>query len=126
MSGTNEIEVLADSQVTILSERRRHAAWGAARGTASEAGTNLYIERRSARLPLPDKITFHAHAGDGELADLDASPLPHVLRARRRRVTHVPVGVAVGSRSTRAQATGCGARRRAAGAMAARMNRQSR
>jgi len=47
MSGTNEIEVLADSQVTILSERRRHAAWG------------------SARLPLPDKITFHAHAGDG-------------------------------------------------------------
>ncbi len=65
MSGTNEIEVLADSQVTILSERRRHAAWGAARGTASEAGTNLCIERRSARLPLPDKITFHAHAGDG-------------------------------------------------------------
>ena len=63
MSGTNEIEVLADSQVTILSERRRHAAWGVP-ADREEAGTNLCIERRSARL-LPDKITFHAHAGDG-------------------------------------------------------------
>ncbi len=59
-----EIELLADSQVTILSERRRHAAWGAAGGTAGAAGANWRIERGNARIALPGKVTFHARAGD--------------------------------------------------------------
>jgi N-methylhydantoinase B len=62
-----EIELLTDSQVTILSERRRHAAWGAAGGGAGAAGANWRIEGtgpEAITLPLPGKVTFHARAGD--------------------------------------------------------------
>ncbi len=38
-----EIELLADAQVTILSERRRHAPWGVAGGGPGAPGANWYI-----------------------------------------------------------------------------------
>lgn len=69
-----EIELLADAQVTILSERRRHAPWGTAGGAPGARGENWHTvgaglapapgDREGAPLPLPGKITFPARAGD--------------------------------------------------------------
>ncbi len=64
-----EVELLADAQVTILSERRRHAPWGAAGGNAAAPGANWHIpappagEAAGPRL-LPGKVTFRGRAGD--------------------------------------------------------------
>lgn len=69
-----EIELLADAQVTILSERRRHAPWGLAGGGPGARGENWHHvgaglapapgDREGAPLPLSGKITFSARAGD--------------------------------------------------------------
>lgn len=59
-----EIELLADAQVTILSERRRHAPWGAAGGEPAAAGANRHIPAGGEPIPLPGKVTLRARAGD--------------------------------------------------------------
>lgn len=70
-----EIELLADAQVTLLSERRRHAPWGAAGGGPAARGENWHVEARgvgdgaargqpAAERRLPGKTTFRARAGD--------------------------------------------------------------
>jgi N-methylhydantoinase B len=72
-----EIELLADAQVTILSERRRHAPYGLAGGAPGAVGENWRLpsaqDRRPAdgspagplpRVPLPGKTSFAARAGD--------------------------------------------------------------
>ncbi len=84
-----EVELLADAQVTILSERRRHTPWGAAGGGPGAAGENWHvrgqgtgvrdqemgIRRQGSGGPdanedsvaghrLPGKLTFQARASD--------------------------------------------------------------
>lgn len=59
-----EIELLADAQVTILSERRRHAPWGAAGGGPAAPGANWHIPADGKPLLLPGKVTLRARAGD--------------------------------------------------------------
>lgn len=65
-----EIELLADAQVTILSERRRHAPWGVAGGGAGAPGANWHLRPTGPAgepfdpQPLPGKVTLHARAGD--------------------------------------------------------------
>lgn len=69
-----EIELLTDAQVTILSERRRHAPWGLAGGGAGAVGLNWQVGRQGTgdrsqgsgggMHQLPGKVTFHASTGD--------------------------------------------------------------
>ncbi|MCS7040105.1 MAG: hydantoinase B/oxoprolinase family protein, partial [Caldilineales bacterium] len=59
-----EIELLADAQVTILSERRRHAPWGAAGGEPAAAGANRHIPAGGEPILLPGKVTLRARTGD--------------------------------------------------------------
>jgi N-methylhydantoinase B len=67
-----EVELLADAQVTILSERRRHPPYGLAGGEPGAMGENQRFvgaglapalgDREGS--PLPGKITFAAAAGE--------------------------------------------------------------
>jgi N-methylhydantoinase B len=72
-----EIELLADAQVTILSERRRHAPYGLAGGEPGAVGENWHLPsaqtvqvadepkvRTTSKIALPGKTTFAARAGD--------------------------------------------------------------
>ncbi|KGD60516.1 N-methylhydantoinase B [Alcanivorax jadensis T9] len=54
-----ELEFLGDAQVTLLTERRRHAPWGLAGGQLGAVGEN----RHNGEL-LPPKTSFTARAGD--------------------------------------------------------------
>lgn len=54
-----EFEFLAPAQVTLLTERRRHAPWGLAGGSPGAAGEN----RRNGN-PLPGKVSFTVGPGD--------------------------------------------------------------
>jgi N-methylhydantoinase B len=54
-----ELEFLGDAQVTLLTERRRHAPWGLAGGESGAVGEN----RHNGKL-MPPKISFTARAGD--------------------------------------------------------------
>lgn len=54
-----EFEFLAPAQVTLLTERRRHAPWGLAGGCAGLAGEN-----RLNGAALPGKISLSVQAGD--------------------------------------------------------------
>jgi N-methylhydantoinase B len=58
-----EIELLADATVTILSERRTHAAYGLMGGEAGVCGENVHIQAWESHI-LPGKITFRAKSGD--------------------------------------------------------------
>jgi N-methylhydantoinase B len=58
-----EILLLADAQVTLLSERRRFAPYGLAGGQAGQTGENLLI-RGGEVIPLPAKGSFEVLAGD--------------------------------------------------------------
>jgi N-methylhydantoinase B len=58
-----EVEVLVDSQVTILSERRNFAPYGLAGGGSGQCGQNA-IRRNGVEIPLPGKGTFELKAGD--------------------------------------------------------------
>ncbi len=58
-----EIQLLADSQVTLLSERRRGAPYGLAGGRPGSTGQNVLV--RNAQLTyLPGKGSFDLKAGD--------------------------------------------------------------
>lgn len=54
-----EYELLAPATVTLITERRTHAPWGLAGGSAGSPGENRHNER-----VLPPKISFEAAAGD--------------------------------------------------------------
>jgi N-methylhydantoinase B len=54
-----EYEFLGETSVTLLTERRRHAPWGLAGGSAAKPGRN-----RLNGEPLPGKTHCHAGAGD--------------------------------------------------------------
>jgi N-methylhydantoinase B len=58
-----DIELLADSTVTFLSERRVHGPAGAGGGQAGAPGANVLI-RNGVEENLPGKVTFQARAGD--------------------------------------------------------------
>lgn len=72
-----ELELLAEAQVTLLCERRRHAPWGVAGGGPGAEGQNWLVreqglgdggqglgEEWGAGRRLPGKVTFRAYAGD--------------------------------------------------------------
>ena len=54
-----EYEFLADSTVTLLSERRRHAPWGLQGGAPGKPGCNTLNQRS-----LPGKFTINVKTGD--------------------------------------------------------------
>ena len=70
-----EIELLADAQVTILSERRCHAPWGMASGEPGARGKNWHVRGQGSgdreqgsggageQERLAGKVTFHAARG---------------------------------------------------------------
>jgi N-methylhydantoinase B len=58
-----DIQVLADCQVTLLSERRRFPPYGLAGGQAGKTGENVII-RDGKEIPLPGKVSVDLQAGD--------------------------------------------------------------
>ena len=54
-----EFEFLAPAQVTLLTERRRHAPWGVAGGEAGALGENRHNGQR-----VPGKVELHMSQGD--------------------------------------------------------------
>jgi N-methylhydantoinase B len=54
-----EYEFLAPTSVTLLTERRRHRAWGVEDGEAGQAGENRYNEKIVA-----GKVSLQVEAGD--------------------------------------------------------------
>lgn len=59
-----EIELLADAQVAILSDRRRVAPYALAGGRPGKKGQNRWLRRSGAVVSLPGKCTLNAQAGD--------------------------------------------------------------
>ena len=55
--------MLAETSVTILSERRRHRPYGAAGGQPGAAGRNVLI-RNGREEPLPAKASLQLAPGD--------------------------------------------------------------
>lgn len=58
-----DIELLADAQVTLLTERRIFAPYGLAGGAPGQPGRNLLL-RGGQEMELPGKTTLQAEAGD--------------------------------------------------------------
>ena len=58
-----EIELLVDSQVTLLSERRKFPPYGLLGGQPGALGKNLLFESGDEKL-LPGKRTISLHSGD--------------------------------------------------------------
>ncbi|MGH7860060.1 MAG: hydantoinase B/oxoprolinase family protein [Candidatus Binatia bacterium] len=58
-----EIECLVDSEVSVLSERRRLRPWGLAGGGPGASGANFLV-RRGRRRKLPGKVNLRVRAGD--------------------------------------------------------------
>jgi len=58
-----EVECLVESEVSILSERRRVAPWGLAGGLPGARGANFLV-RRGRKTPLPGKLNRTLAAGD--------------------------------------------------------------
>jgi N-methylhydantoinase B len=59
-----EIELLTDSQVTILADRRKFAPYGLAGGEAGATGKASLIRNNGQAEELPGKCNREAHAGD--------------------------------------------------------------
>ncbi len=59
-----EIELLADAQITILSDRRKFAPYGLAGGDAGATGNAALIRRDGHNEALPGKCNREARAGD--------------------------------------------------------------
>jgi len=59
-----EMELLADAQVAILSDRRRFAPYGLAGGRPGKRGRNVWLQRSRKAEALPGKCTLNARAGD--------------------------------------------------------------
>ena len=58
-----DLRLLADAQVTLLSERRTGGPPGALGGEAGSPGENVLV-RDGEATPLPSKVTFHGQVGD--------------------------------------------------------------
>ena len=58
-----EYELLADTDVTLLSERRRRGPYGLAGGACGQPGVNTLV-RDGVEQRLPAKVSFHARPGD--------------------------------------------------------------
>lgn len=54
-----EFEFLGDTDVTLLTERRKHRPWGLRGGGDGAAGANCFMDK-----PLPAKVSFQAKAGE--------------------------------------------------------------
>ncbi|MDQ4008643.1 MAG: hydantoinase B/oxoprolinase family protein [Actinomycetota bacterium] len=59
-----EIEALADCTLTLQTERREHAPWGAAGGGAGALGRNVLVHRDGTEEDLPGKGTWPLRRGD--------------------------------------------------------------
>jgi N-methylhydantoinase B/oxoprolinase/acetone carboxylase alpha subunit len=59
-----EYELLADVTVTMISERRVVAPWGAAGGGAGAPGRNTLIHVDGSEEVLPSKFTRRLHPGE--------------------------------------------------------------
>jgi N-methylhydantoinase B len=59
-----DVELLADADVSVLSERRVSGPAGACGGEAGAPGANVRIDAAGVEHPLPAKATFRARAGD--------------------------------------------------------------
>jgi N-methylhydantoinase B len=59
-----EIELLADSQVTLLSERRKFQPYGLAGGSPGASGSASLIDGNGAAQVLPSKCSVQVHKGD--------------------------------------------------------------
>jgi len=58
-----DLQVLVDSQVTILSERRKNPPYGLSGGESGQCGENMIL-RDGKEIPLPGKGTVELKAGD--------------------------------------------------------------
>ena len=58
-----EIELLADAQVTLLSDRRKRGPYGLAGGTDGRAGRNQVVRANGSRETLPSKGSVRLHRG---------------------------------------------------------------
>ncbi|MBX7224158.1 MAG: hydantoinase B/oxoprolinase family protein [Blastocatellia bacterium] len=58
-----EYELLTDTDITVISERRLHAPYGTAGGEAGQSGRNTLFHEGVAE-PLPGKFQTHGQAGD--------------------------------------------------------------
>jgi N-methylhydantoinase B len=58
-----DIQVLCDSQATLISERRQIAPYGLQGGSPGETGENCLL-RNGEEQPLPGKGTIYLNAGD--------------------------------------------------------------
>lgn len=59
-----EIEALADCTLTLQTERREHAPWGAAGGDGGALGRNVLVHRDGTEEDLPGKGTWPLRRGD--------------------------------------------------------------
>jgi N-methylhydantoinase B len=59
-----EIELLADSQVTLLGDRRKFQPYGLSGGCGGEVGLTLLLGVDGTTQSLPAKISIHARKGD--------------------------------------------------------------
>ena len=62
-------EFLEPAEVTLMTERRKHAPWGLAGGSPGETGKNVLLRRNGERVELPAKATFAVEAGDSVVVD---------------------------------------------------------
>jgi N-methylhydantoinase B len=58
-----EYELLTETEITILSERRVRGPYGLAGGAPGRPGVNTLV-RDGIERPLPGKVTFRARPGD--------------------------------------------------------------
>jgi N-methylhydantoinase B/oxoprolinase/acetone carboxylase alpha subunit len=58
-----EYEMLTDTAVTVIAERRRGRPYGSAGGDAGQSGTNALIRDGQSK-PLPGKVELQLRAGD--------------------------------------------------------------
>jgi N-methylhydantoinase B len=58
-----EIQLLADAEVTVLSERRTHAPYGLAGGGPGRSGQNLLVRKGETQV-MPGKFSVRLEAGD--------------------------------------------------------------
>jgi N-methylhydantoinase B len=59
-----EIELLADAQVSLLSDRRRFCPYGLSGGEDAKAGTAVLIDQQGKRQKLPGRFSIQARRGE--------------------------------------------------------------
>jgi N-methylhydantoinase B len=61
-----DVELLGDATVSLITERRRSAPWGALGGAPAAPGENWLLPggREQGAQPLADKVTVEVRAGD--------------------------------------------------------------